>query len=82
MKVLSLFDGVSAARQALKELNIDCQYYASEIDKFAIQVSKANYDDIIHIGDVKKNDFTQFKNIDLLSAGFPCQSYSIAGKVS
>lgn len=79
MKVLSLFDGISGARQALKELGIDCEYYASEIDKYAIQVAKTNHPDIIHIGDVKNIDFTQFKNIDLLSAGFPCQSYSIAG---
>ena len=80
MKVLSLFDGISGCRQALKELNIDCQYYASEIDKYAIQVAKANHHDIEHIGDVKEIDFTKFKDIDLLSAGFPCQSYSIAGK--
>jgi len=53
IKVLSLFDGISGARQALKELNIDCAYYASEIDKFAIQVSKNNYPDIVQIGNVK-----------------------------
>lgn len=53
IKVLSLFDGISGARQALKELNIDCAYYASEIDKFAIQVSKNNYLDIVQIGNVK-----------------------------
>ena len=53
MKVLSLFDGISGCRQALKELNIDCEYYASEIDKYAIQIAKANHPDIKHIGDVK-----------------------------
>jgi len=30
MKVLSLFDGISVAQQALKELGIECEYYASE----------------------------------------------------
>jgi DNA (cytosine-5)-methyltransferase 3A len=54
IKVLSLFDGIAGARQALKELNIDCEYYASEIDKYAIQIAKKNYPDIIHIGDVKE----------------------------
>jgi DNA-cytosine methyltransferase len=94
MKVLSLFDGISGCRQALKELNIDCQYYASEIDKYAIQVAKANHPDIVHIGDVKNlfkyhhfNDgrYNQFYNIgrgnfDLLIGGSPCQDLSIAKK--
>ena len=53
IRVLSLFDGVSGAKQALKELNIDCFYFASEIDKWAIQVAKANHPDIEHIGDVR-----------------------------
>ena len=59
MKVLSLFDGISGCRQALKELNIDCEYYASEIDKYSIQIAKANHPDINHIGDVK-NIYTDY----------------------
>lgn len=53
IKILSLFDGISGGRQALKNLNIDCDYYGSEIDKFAIQVSKNNHPDIVQIGNVK-----------------------------
>jgi site-specific DNA-cytosine methylase len=53
IKVLSLFDGISGGAQALKELGIECEYYASEIDKWAIQISKKNHPDIIQIGDVK-----------------------------
>jgi len=71
MKILSLFDGISGCRQALKELNIDCQYYASEIDKYAIQVAKADHSDIVHIGDVKQ--VGKYNNIDLLIGGSPCQ---------
>ena len=57
IKVLSLFDGIAGGRQALKELNIDCEYYGSEIDKYAIQVAKNNHPDIIYIGDVKGIEF-------------------------
>ena len=78
MKILSLFDGVSGCRQALKELNIDCQYYASEIDKYAIQLAKSNHPDIVHIGDVKQ--VGKYNNIDLLIGGSPCQDLSIAKK--
>ncbi|MEK9955058.1 MAG: hypothetical protein VW577_06580, partial [Pelagibacteraceae bacterium] len=59
LNVLSLFDGMSCARIALNKLNIPCTYYASEINKYAIKVAKANYPDIIHLGnvtDVKWND--------------------------
>lgn len=55
MKILSLFDGISCARVALERVGITVEaYYASEIDKYAIQISKKNYPDIIHIGDIKK----------------------------
>ena len=44
MNVLSLFDGLSGGRIALDRLKIKVdKYYASEIDKYAIQVSKSNY---------------------------------------
>ncbi len=78
MIILSLFDGIAGARQALKELNINCKYYASEVDKFAIQVSKANHPDIKQIGDVK--EVKEYSNINLLIGGSPCQDLSIANK--
>ena len=54
MKVISLFDGMSCARIALDRANIPVtEYYSSEIDKYAIQVSKANYPGIIQLGDVQ-----------------------------
>jgi len=53
MKVLSLFDGVSCARVALERAGIPVEaYYASEIDKYAIQVSQKNYPESIHVGSV------------------------------
>jgi DNA (cytosine-5)-methyltransferase 3A len=77
MKVLSLFDGISCGRIALERANIPIEkYYASEIDKYAIQVSNKNYPDIIHIGDITKLDFNEYKDIDLIIGGSPCQDLS------
>ena len=53
LKVLSLFDGISGAAQALKELGVECDYYASEVDKWAIEISRKNHPDIVQLGDVK-----------------------------
>lgn len=81
MNILSLFDGMSCGRIALERVGIKVdKYYASEIDKWAIKVSKANYPDIIHVGDVTKLDVKSLPKIDLLIGGSPCQGFSFAGK--
>lgn len=83
MKVLSLFDGMSCGRIALDRAGITPEkYYASEIDKFAIQVSKANWNDIEHLGDVTnwRSWCIDWAGIDLLIGGSPCQGFSFAGK--
>ena len=62
MKVLSLFDWISCARIALERLGIKVdKYYASEVDKYAMQVSQKNYPDIVQIGDVKKIEYKYMK---------------------
>ncbi|MFK5975750.1 MAG: DNA (cytosine-5-)-methyltransferase [Sulfurovum sp.] len=79
MNILSLFDGISCARIALEKLNIPItNYYASEVDKYAIQVSKENYPTIIHLGDVKEIKASDLPQIDLLIGGSPCQDLSNA----
>ena len=92
LNVLSLFDGISCAMVALDRAGIHVDnYYASEIDKHAIAVSKDNWKDIIHIGDVTKVSFQdgilhtehgdyEVGRIDLVLAGSPCQGFSMAGK--
>lgn len=78
MKVLSLFDGISCGRVALERMGAHIEkYYAYEIEANAIKISKKNYPDIIHCGDVTKADFTKYKGIDLLIGGSPFQSLSI-----
>lgn len=81
INVLSLFDGMSCAMIALERAGIEVDnYYASEIDKYAIQVSKNNYPDIQHIGDVTQINAKDLPRIDLLVGGSPCQGFSFAGK--
>lgn len=78
MKVLSLFDGISCGMVALERAKIPIErYVAYEIDENAIKISKKNYPQIEHCGDVTTADFTQYKDFDLLIGGSPCQSLSI-----
>ena len=83
MNVLSLFDGISAGRLALERANIKVDnYYSSEIDKYAIQISNKNYPNIIQIGSITdwNNWDIDFSKIDLVMGGSPCQGFSFAGK--
>ena len=88
MNVLSLFDGISCGRVALERAGCKVSsYYASEVDKHAIKVSKENHDDIIHIGDVRDVKAADLPKIDLLIGGSPCfvagtEVYTSEGKKS
>jgi len=79
--VLSLFDGISCGRIALKRANIKVnKYYSSEIDKNAIKISESNYPDIIRLGDITKWKKWKIEKPDIILAGSPCQGFSFAGK--
>lgn len=79
--VLSLFDGMSCGRLALERAGIEVgKYYASEVDKYAITVTKANWPETIHLGDVRNVSAADLPAIDMLIGGSPCQSFSFAGK--
>lgn len=79
MKILSLFDGISCGRLALERAGIPVEkYYASEIDKYAIQVAQKNYPDTIQVGDVTKLNYLELLDVDMVIGGSPCQDLSIA----
>lgn len=79
MRILSLFDGISCGRLALERAGIPVEkYYASEIDKYAIQVAQKNYPDTIQVGDVTKLNYLELLDVDIVIGGSPCQDLSIA----
>jgi len=91
MNVLSLFDGCSGGQLALQKLGIHVDnYYASEIDKYAIKVTEANFPDTIQLGDITEFESHEVSwktgkqlkdwDIDLMMGGSPCQGFSFAGK--
>ena len=91
IKVLSLCDGMSCGQIGLEKVGLEIdKYYASEIKPIGIKVTKENYPNTIHIGDLTKikydngilktevGDFQE--NFDLVIFGSPCQTFSIACK--
>jgi DNA (cytosine-5)-methyltransferase 1 len=80
MRYLSLFSGIGGFDLALDDAGHSCIGY-SEIDKYAIKTYKKNFgDDIRNFGDAKEIKTLNLPPFDLLVAGFPCQSFSIAGE--
>ena len=79
MKFLELCAGIGGFRQALENLNCECVGY-SEIDKHAIKLYSAWYNDECNFGDITKIEAEKLPDFELLVGGFPCQAFSIAGK--
>lgn len=83
MKVVSLFNGMNTGRQALENVGIKVdKYYSSEIKPYAIKLTQHHFPDTIQVGDVTKwRDWDiDWKSIDLVLSGSPCQDLSAAGK--
>jgi len=83
MKVLSLFNGMNTGRQALENVGIKVdKYYSSEIKPYAIELTQHHFPDTIQVGDVTKwrEWDIDWKSIDLVLSGSPCQDLSAAGK--
>ena len=91
MNVLSLFDGMSCGQLALERANVSVDnYFACEIDKYAMQIANKNFPNTIQLGDVRDVITSSSKSkyaptfyegdIDLLLGGSPCQGFSFAGE--
>lgn len=83
MNVLSLFDGISCGQVALNQAGFQVDnYYAAEVDKYAIQITQHNHPNTIQLGDVTKWQEwdLDWSGIDLIMGGSPCQGFSFAGK--
>lgn len=79
-KYIDLFSGIGGFHQAMDQLGGEC-VFSSEIDKYAIQTYKKNYNiDASH--NVLESDYedSRIPDHDVLCAGFPCQAFSKAGK--
>ena len=90
LKVATDCSGIEAPIQALKQLRIPFKHvWCSDIDKFCISSIKANYapgrlygdkDSAYPHGDMRTRDHRKLPDVDLYICGFPCQSFSQAGK--
>lgn len=79
MKFLELCAGIGGFRVALENLGCECVGY-SEIDKYAIKLYSAWYNDECNFGDITKIEAEKLPDFDILVGGFPCQAFSVAGK--
>jgi len=83
MNVVSLFNGMGTLRQAMHDLNIKVdKYYSSEIKPYAIELQQHHFPDVIQVGDINnwKEWDIDWKTIDFIGSGSPCQDLSICGK--
>lgn len=80
--VLSLSDGISVGQQALRTVGIRYdKYYSSEVDEYAMNITRYNHPDTIHLGNILswKSWDLDWSKVDILFAGFPRQTWSVAG---
>lgn len=81
MNILSLFDGISCAQLALQKLSIPYKnYFSSEIDAKALLVTNSNFPNTKQLGDINKYESWSLPIIDIMFAGFPCTSLSVAAR--
>src|SRR6267142_3647698 len=79
MKYISLFAGIGGFDLALNRKGHEC-VYANEWDKYAVQIYEKNFNHKPDTRDIRAVAANEIPHHDLLVGGFPCQSFSVAGK--
>ena len=81
MKIGTDFSGIGAPEMALKYLGINFDsIFACEIDKYARQSFEQLHNPQTFYNDITARNHKEVEQLDLYVAGFPCQSFSTAGK--
>lgn len=78
MKYLSLFTGIGGLDYGLEKIGAECVGF-SEIKESSIDIYKSHYPDAKNFGDITQIKYSDIPNFDILTGGFPCQSFSLAG---
>ena len=81
MQYFSLFSGIGGFEAGIDKVIPDAECVGfSEVDKYAIEIYKRHFPKHKNYGDATKIKTKELPDFDFLASGFPCQSFSVAGK--